>query len=208
VPKNNVQTNTWNHVPAARNLALSRPPIWARFSASLRHRRSPFLTSKHAPFHAVPRGLRKSSRSGTPCTPPGSSTGCGRCARAAFEPSRHILLSDSRGSITGIRAWSANPVEGAGHRQDIVLPVFLVCTISHPPARTSSARPAVRPVAQNLFVITTAHSSAASPWRSPARRHPARWRSDHRRRRCHRATSHASPRRAFGRPPRAPWHGI
>jgi integrase len=32
-------------------------PIWARFSASIRHRRSPFLTPKPAPFHAVPRGL-------------------------------------------------------------------------------------------------------------------------------------------------------
>ena len=118
---------------------LSCHLIWGRFLASIRHRHFSFIAVKRALSHAMPRSSAKVSRSGTPCTLAGSSAGALSCTEAAFEPPRHMSLSDLRGSITGVRAWSG----GAGHKQDIVLPVSKVCTISHPLARSSSISSAV-----------------------------------------------------------------
>lgn len=114
-------------------LLLSCPLIWSRFSASLRHRHFSSVTVMRVLFHAGPRRSAKVTGTGTTCTLPRSSTAGFGCTSAALEPSRRMSLSNSRGSITGIRARSSD----AGRRQDIVLPVFLVCTIPLPPGRTS-----------------------------------------------------------------------
>ena len=136
--KTQVSSETWRH---SAHALLSCPVIWPLLSCHLRHRPFSSGTVIHALFHAKLRSSLKGSRSGTPCTLPGSSTALPGCTQAAFEPSRHMSLSDSRGSITGIRAWSS----AAGHRQDIVLPVFLVCTIPLPLARTSFNLSATHP---------------------------------------------------------------
>lgn len=58
----------------------------------------------------------------------------GRMA-AARSPTRCMSTSEHRGNITGIPACSGK----AGHRQDIVLPDRLICTIPHPLTRISLA---------------------------------------------------------------------
>lgn len=99
-------------------------------------RRRSAMTGKLTKFHCRALGPNGTGGgAGTPCSLPRSSTGCPCCSDAASEPSRRISSSVSRGGITGIRAWSAD----GGHRQDTVLAVVVVCTITHPPERTSSA---------------------------------------------------------------------
>lgn len=81
-----------------------------------------------------------------------------RCTERAPEPSRRISSSVSRGNITGNRARSAD----GGHRQDTVLPVVLVCTITHPLERTSSGpsaahQPRRKPVISRLRIAQPLH---------------------------------------------------
>jgi len=119
---------------------------WALPDRLFYHRRSPIMVCWVGP-------ARQGSRTGTRCILPCSSTAWSDCPQAAWVPSRHMSRSGSRGSITGITAWSSR----AGHRQDIVLPVFLVCTIPHPLTRTSSVVCAAASTAENPAKTTIGH---------------------------------------------------
>lgn len=121
------------HTPQTTAVLLSRPLIWALRSPSSRHRHSSSIPVTITLFDAALRSRAKCSRSGTPRTLPRSSMAWSGCSQAAFEPSRRMSLSDLRGNITGIPAWSGL----TGHRRDIVLPVSSDCTITLPLARTS-----------------------------------------------------------------------
>lgn len=123
------------------------------------------------------------SRSDTPCTLPGSSTGCWDRSFAVLAPSRHMSLSDLRGNFTGNRAWSAV----RGHRQDIVLPVLLVCII--PCAAFVDLRELVsRQLAgKREGVIMSSQRSDAGPWLHSRRRYPVPMRQDRRCKRCRHA---------------------
>jgi hypothetical protein len=123
-------------VQPARQLALSCHPIWLRHSASICHRSFPAIASNGTLFGPKLRCGAKWLRSETLSTLPCSSTAVLDCMEAVFEPSRHMSLSDLRGIITGTRACSAV----RRHRQDIVLPVVLVCIIPLPLSRTSLGR--------------------------------------------------------------------
>lgn len=114
-------------------LLLSCLPIWLPDFPRFRHLHLSFIASNRPLFDSSRRAFAKWFRSDTPCIPPCSSTGCSDRIFAVLAPSRHMSLSDLRGIITGITAWSAR----GGHRQDIVLPVFQVCIIPSPLARTS-----------------------------------------------------------------------
>lgn len=172
--------------PQGEPLLLSCVLNWALSDRFVCHRRSPTMIARRGTAARVP-VLKPRSRSGTQCILPCSSTAGLGCSQATFEPSRHMSLSDSRGIITGTTAWSGN----ASHRQDIVLPVFLVCTIPHPLTRTSSAHFTDDPAAQKLLLVTSGHSSDVWPWRRSRWLSRPRLPADLQRRKCRRATSHA-----------------
>lgn len=205
MPDKNIQEYQ-PHRPKPQAGLLSCLLNWALPGRRLYHRRSPTIFAKRATA-ARAAGPCRHSRSGTRCILPCSSAAISGCSQAAFRPARHMSLSDSRGIITGIPAWSDPPVERVGHRQDIVLPVFLVCTIPHPLTRTSSALFTVDPAAQTRLMVTSEHSSDAWLWRRSTRRFRPRSPADLRCRTCRRATSRASPPRACARLRRGPWRG-
>jgi hypothetical protein len=140
---------------------LSCHLIWLRSSGSIRHRHFSSIAVIGTLFDAR---LRQSAklrfRSDTPCNLPCSSRAVSHCIEAVPWPARHMSLSELRGSITGNRARS----DACRRRQDIVLPVFLVCIIpsaARADLRVLSSR---QPAAVGVFVIMSARSSAAAAW--------------------------------------------
>jgi len=128
-----------NEVPAARTLALSCHLNRVSFALLLGHRIFSVVLRHSTLFFAARGSSATVENPGAPCTLPRSSTGCfwstGCKNQAALDPSRRILPSDSRGSITGIPAWSRDRATG----KIACFPSSLVCTSSHPLARSSSA---------------------------------------------------------------------
>ena len=96
--------STQPHAPRPTAVLLSRRPIWVRDSARFRHRHASSVASNRPLFDASMCRSAKWSRSDTPRSPPCSSTACSSRITAVCEPSRHMSLSDVRGTITGNRA--------------------------------------------------------------------------------------------------------
>jgi hypothetical protein len=148
------------HAPEQTAVLLSRRPIWVRDAASLRHRHFSSITSNRTLFDAKPAGGAKWWWSDTPRSPPCSWRACSIRRNAAREPSRHMSLSELRGTITGNRAWSAL----RRHRRDIVLPVFLVCIIPLPLARTSLTWSSRQSAVDEMSPIMSSRGSPAAAW--------------------------------------------
>jgi len=136
---------------------LSCPLIWLPDFRSFRHLHLSFIASTRPLFDSSRRAFAKWFRSDTPCIPPCSSTGCWDRSFAVLAPSRHMSLSDLRGSITGTPARSAC----CGHRQDIMLPAFRFasfhCRLRGPHQFVAPPSPRLSPT------ITQRHSIRYSP---------------------------------------------
>jgi hypothetical protein len=135
-------------------------------------------------------------RSGAPCTLPRSSTAgsvqAERKHSAASDPSRRISPSDSRGSSQALPAWSAAAATG----KIACVPSSLVCTIPHPPKRSSlahmSAVSATRGcIPSALSLLMHAPPEACAAWRRRAYEPRARRRPGRRHRTFRRSTWHA-----------------
>jgi hypothetical protein len=120
-----------------RKFALSCPPNRAVGCRLFRHRRFSEPTFKCTIVFSATRCSTSNESSGTPCTPPRSSTGCLCCVPAAVEPSRRIFPLDLRGIITGTRAWFHCVMTRMATGKISCFPSSLVCTSSHPPKRSS-----------------------------------------------------------------------
>ena len=138
-PKTMCRQTFRNEVPAARTLALSCPLNRVSLARVLGHRIFSVVLRHSTLFFAARGSAVIVENPGAPCTLPRSSMGCfwspGCKNQAAPDPSRRILPSDSRGSVTGIPAWSRERAIG----KIACFPSSLVCTSSHPLARNSSA---------------------------------------------------------------------
>ena len=129
-----------NEVPGARTLALSCHLNRASLARLLGHRIFSVVLRHSTLFFAARGSAAIGEIPGAPCTVRRSSTGQfsppGCKASATSDPSRRILPSDLRGSVTGIPAWSRDRATG----KIACFPSSLVCTSFHPLARSSSAQ--------------------------------------------------------------------
>jgi hypothetical protein len=159
----------------------------------VRHRRLSFCLLVNTLFprcNTLPPGLL---RSGAPCTLPRSSTArsvqAERRSSAASDPSGRMSPSDSRGSFTGMPAWSA----GAATGKIACVPLSLVCTFPHPPKRSSFVHmAAVNPtrgcIPSALGALMHAPPEACAAWRRRASAPRARPRPGRRHRTFRRST--------------------
>ncbi len=119
---------------------LSCSPNRLCFRSSVRHRRFLLFLLNCTSQHPAARVSVCGVRSGAPCSPPRSATGCFGCSLAAPLPPRRISPSDPRGSITGTPAWSGDAVRRPATGKIAYVPSSLVCTGPRPPQRSSLFR--------------------------------------------------------------------